>query len=248
MNSPERMIIMPAHNVAKVLPTTIDELPENCADLILVVDDCSTDNTAAVANDLGLEVIRHSKNRGYGGAQKTGYSEAIRRNAKAVVMVHGDNQYDPSLVHLFFDKLLKQNFDMVTGTRMVLGDALENGMPFWKYLPNRFLTGLENWAFSTDLSDYHNGYRGYTTHFLSQVPFDLLSERFDFDTDIIIQAAIRKRKIAEVPHPTRYLDENSQMTFAKGIQYGLGILNTVLRFKLHQSGLVRSPLYQSKNN
>jgi glycosyltransferase involved in cell wall biosynthesis len=242
-NGAKTIIIIPGYNVARVLPKTIDALPRECADDVILVDDGSTDDTAAVARSLGLTVVSHPKNRGYGGAQKTGYQESIRRGADIVVMVHGDNQYDPAYVPKFIAKIRDEGFDVVTGTRMVLGDALDRGMPIWKYIPNRFLTFSENLIFGTELSDYHNGYRAFRTEFLKRVPLDLLSERYDFDTDIMIQAAIRSARIGEVPHPTRYEDENSQMPFSKGVQYGLSILGTMFRYLLHRTGIRRQALF-----
>ncbi|MBN1689187.1 MAG: glycosyltransferase family 2 protein [Candidatus Omnitrophica bacterium] len=242
------LIFMPAHNVANVIAKTIEGVRSVCQDDILVVDDASTDETGAIARKMGAEVVRHEKNRGYGGTQKTGYQEAIRRGYDLVVMVHGDNQYDPTLANQFVSKIRDEKYDVVTGTRMILGDALRQGMPIWKYIPNRFLTYLENFVFGTKLTDYHNGYRAFTTAFLKQVPIDMLSEKFDFDTDIIIQAAIRKAKIAEIPHPTRYQGENSQMSFTKGVHYGLSILRTVLLYLLHKSRICEQKLFAEKKN
>lgn len=243
-NSKKVVIVMPGYNVGHVLRKTVASLPAGCADEIILVNDGSKDDTAEIGRELGLTVVTHPKNRGYGGAQKTGYQEAIKRDALAVVMVHGDNQYDPSLALNFVTKIRDEGYDVVTGTRFVLGDVLKNGMPLWKFIPNRFLTWLENVVFQTHITDYHNGYRAYSGKFLKQVPLDLLSEKFDFDTDIIIQAAIRNAKIAEVPHPTRYQDENSQMPFSKGVQYGLSILRTVFKYLLHKSGIKRQPLFE----
>jgi glycosyltransferase involved in cell wall biosynthesis len=234
------------YNVAKVLPKTIAAIPKGCVDQMLLVDDGSSDGTGEVAKQLGLSVVRHENNRGYGGAQKTGYLEAVRRGAAIIVMVHGDNQYDPTFVPQFISKIRDEGYDAVTGTRMILGDALKSGMPIWKYIPNRFLTGLENFVFQTDLTDYHNGYRAYSAELLKKIPLELLSEKYDFDTDIIIQAAIRKARIAEIPHPTRYEDENSQMSFAKGVRYGLSILWTVTKYLLHKAYLWRQPLFMEK--
>ena len=228
---------MPAFNVVHVLEKTISELSSNCYDEIILVDDGSQDGTAELGLKLGLTVVRHPKNRGYGAAQKTGYKTALDKGATIIVLLHGDNQYDPSFVDLFVKKLTEEDFDLVTGTRMVLGDALSKGMPVWKFIPNRFLTWLENCAFKTQVSDYHNGFRAYSARFLSQVPLDLLSEKFDFDTDIMIQGIIRKYKIGEVPHPARYAEENSQMSFLKGIVYGVSILRTIFIYSLHNTGL-----------
>jgi len=236
MNAKKSYVIVPAHNVAGILPKTISALPNVNIEKTIVVDDGSSDNTADVARSLGLAVIRHDKNKGYGATQKTGFKAALQKGADLVVMVHGDNQYDPTLVPLFISKITDDGFDVVSGTRMVLGDVLLEGMPLWKYIPNRFLTCLENFLFRTHLTDYHNGYRAYSAEFLKSIPLDLLSDRFDFDTDIIIQAAIRGRKIAEIPNPTRYKEENSQMSFSKGVQYGLSILFTSLKYILHKIG------------
>lgn len=237
MDKKKVVIIMPAYNVARILQKTVYELPKKDIDEIIAIDDGSSDNTAQVARSLGLTIIRHPQNRGYGAAQKTGYKAAIEHNADIAIMVHGDNQYDPSLVPQFIAKIRDEDFEVVTGTRMVLGDVLTGGMPLWKYIPNRFLTHLENFVFSTNLTDYHNGYRAYAVSFLKKVPLDLLSDKFDFDTDIIIQAAIRKCRIAEIPNPTRYKDENSQMPFSKGVVYGLSILRTVAKYIMHKAGL-----------
>ena len=240
------VVIMPSHNVANVLAKTVSGIPNGSVDEIIVVNDGSTDDTEKVARELGVAVVSHEQSKGCGAAQKSGYKEAIRRNADLVVMVHGDNQYDPSLVPQFVARISEEGYDVVTGTRMVMGDALKNGMPIWKFIPNRFLTWLENLIFRTNLTDYHNGYRAFSTHFLTQIPLDLLSDKFDFDTDIIVQAAIRKAKIAEIPHPTRYQDENSQMSFAKGVRYGLSILRTIGRYLLHKSGLWRQGLFMDR--
>ena len=243
MRNGKVVIVMPGYNVASVLEKTIAELPVGCADEVILVDDGSQDNTGEVGKRLGLTVIRHSQNRGYGGSQKTGFKEAIARGAKVAVLVHGDNQYDPSLVPMFVKKITKEGYDLVTGTRMVLGDVLKEGMPIWKFISNRFLTWLENLVFRTDISDYHNGYRAYSADFLEKVPLDLLSEKFDFDTDIIIQGAIRKCRIAEVPHVTRYWEENSKMPFAKGVVYGLSILKTIGLYLFHKSGIRRREVF-----
>jgi glycosyltransferase involved in cell wall biosynthesis len=241
--SDKTIIVIPGYNVANVLPKTIAAIPAGCADEILLVDDGSSDETGRVAAGLGITVLSHARNRGYGAAQKTGYCEAIGRGAGVVVLLHGDNQYDPSLVPTFVTRIRREGYDVVTGTRMALGDARRNGMPFWKYVPNRLLTRFENWAFKTELSDYHDGYRAFSTGFLKKVPLHLLSDSFDFDTDIIVQAAIRKARIGEVPHPTRYLNENSQMPFAEAVLYGLRVVRTTCRYLVHQSGLYRQRLF-----
>jgi glycosyltransferase involved in cell wall biosynthesis len=234
---------MPAFNVAHVLAKTIAAIPPGSYDEIIVVDDGSKDATAQVARSLGCQVAVHAQNKGYGAAQKTGYKQALQAQADITVMVHGDNQYDPSLVPAFVAKIRDEGCDLVTGTRMVLGDVLAQGMPLWKFIPNRFLTGLENCVFGSHLTDYHNGFRAYASGFLREIPLDLLSDKFDFDTDIIVQGAIRKYKIGEVAHPTRYMQENSQMPFSKGVVYGLSILRTVFLFVLHKTGINKQKMF-----
>ncbi|OGW79376.1 MAG: hypothetical protein A3G33_03275 [Omnitrophica bacterium RIFCSPLOWO2_12_FULL_44_17] len=242
------IVMMPAYNVATVLEKTITDIPKDWVDEILVINDGSTDSTKEVAEKCGVSVVSHPKSRGYGAVQKTGYREAIQRGADIVVMVHGDYQYDPTLVPQFVWRISHEGFDVVTGTRMVLGDVLKKGMPMWKFIPNRLLTWLENYVFKTNISDYHNGYRAFRADFLKQVNLDLLSDKFDFDTDIMIQAAIRHAKIAEIPHPTRYEDENSQMPFGKAVRYGIGIMATVIRYVLHKMGIRKSKRFEVANH
>ncbi|MBI5144523.1 MAG: glycosyltransferase family 2 protein [Candidatus Omnitrophica bacterium] len=238
------IVVMPAYNTASILKKTFDAIPRELVDEIILVDDCSTDNTKAVAEGLGIHVIRHNINKGYGATQKTGYAEALRRGADMVVMLHSDNQYDPTILGKFIEPILQGKADVVTGSRIAYGGALKGGMPIWKYTSNIFLTRVENLVLGTHLTDFHNGYRAYSAEFLKTVPFNRFSDKFDFDTDIIIQAALRKYKIAEVPHKTRYLDENSQMSFIRGIIYGLSILKTLVLYILHQSKILKNDLFE----
>lgn len=241
--NPSIAIVMPSFNTAHTLPSTVTAVRKCCpAGTIIVVDDGSSDATADVGRDLGCIVVSHERNRGYGAAQKTGYTKALELGADVVVLVHGDNQYDPSLTDSFAQKVA-EGFPCVTGTRMVLGDALASGMPWWKFIANKGLTGLENFAFGTRLTDFHNGFRAYSAEFLRSVPYDRFSEKFDFDTDIILHAALRRVQIAEIPHTTRYREENSQMTFVNGVKYGLRILGTVGRYYTHRLGIRYEPLF-----
>jgi glycosyltransferase involved in cell wall biosynthesis len=237
-------VVMPCFNTRDTIASTVSTVRQSFGvDLIIAVDDGSSDDSADVANACGCLVVSHPQNRGYGSAQKSGYRTALEKGAEIVVLVHGDNQYDPSLVGAFVQKV-RDGFPVVTGTRMVLGDALESGMPWWKFVANKFLTGLENISFGTQLTDFHNGFRAYSRQFLESVPFDTFSEKFDFDTDIILQAALRKTPIGEIPHTTRYREENSQMSFWNGVKYGSRILLTVTRYHLHRLGLKREPLFE----
>lgn len=245
---PKVIIMLPAYNTGHIVEKTYNDIPKAGIDEMILVDDGSSDNTVEAAKKCGITVVSHAKNGGYGAAQKTGYRAALERGADIVVMVHSDHQYDPTLTPKFIEPIASGKFDAVTGSRMLEGGALEGGMPLWKYIPNRFLTELENWAFDTDLTDYHNGFRAYSRQVLEAVPFERFSDKFDFDTDIILQAAIRKFRIAEVAHETRYRDENSQMPFGKAVRYGLKILLTVAKFKLHQWGLRHDDLFVAKHD
>jgi len=238
------VVVMPAYNVAPVVKKAIESLPKGIIDEIYVIDDGSHDGTADVARAAGATVITHTKNRGYGGAQKSGYLAAIESGADAVVLVHGDNQYDPSYAPEFIRKILQEECDIVAGTRMVLGDALKNNMPVWKYLPIRATTFIQNLMLGTNITDYHDGYRAYSGSFLKSVPLEMLSSRFDFDFDMMIQGVIYQAKIGEVPHPTRYSEENSQLPFDKAVACQLTIFKSAFKFLLNRMGLHKAPLYE----
>ena len=239
------IIMMPAFNTSHILEKTVNDIPKADIDEMILVDDGSTDSTVEVAKKLGLTVVSHQMNKGYGAAQKTGYALALQHGADVVVMVHSDHQYDPTLTPKFIELIISGKYDAATGSRMLNQGALKGGMPWWKYIANRFLTRLENFVFNTNLSDYHNGFRAYSSVVLKAIPFMELSDKFDFDTDIIIQIAIRKLRIAEVAHTTRYRDENSQMPFSKGIEYGLSILRTAFKYMLHRSNIKRSAIFET---
>jgi glycosyltransferase involved in cell wall biosynthesis len=240
---PRVVVVMPAYNVAHVIEKAIADLPNGCIDEVLVVDDGSRDGTAKAAARTGATVLAHAVNKGYGGAQKTGYKAAIDRKADIVVLVHGDNQYDPSCADRFVAKIRDEGFDVVTGTRMVLGDAIAQQMPLWKYVPIRATTLLQNWIFGTRISDYHDGYRAYKMSFVRSVPLDRLSDKFDFDTDMMVQAVVHGMRIGEIPHPTRYGEEHSQLPFGKAVYCQITILWTALKFLLHRLGIWRQPIF-----
>lgn len=231
------VVVMPAFNTSGTLEKTCDTIPEGWVDKIVVVDDGSSDNTTEIARSLGLHVVTHSENRGYGGAQKTGYDWALKHDADIVVLLHSDFQYSPRILPQFVQSIADGTYDAVTGSRIRSGDALQGGMPLWKYIPNRFLTFVGNSAFNTSVSEFHNGYRAYRRDVLTAVPYQNFSNRFDFDTEIIMHLAVRGFRLGEVASPTRFARDSSMMTFRQGIRYGLSLLGHMGRFMLHRWGI-----------
>jgi len=227
------VVIMPAYNAEKTLERTVADIPQEWVDEIILTDDASQDRTVEIARKLGLKVFVHEKNLGYGGNQKTCYREALRLGAEIVVMVHPDHQYDPRVIPDLILPLLRDECDAVFGSRMLGGSALEGGMPKWKFLANLFLTALENAAFWVYLTEYHSGFRAYSRRYLEQVKYELNSNDFVFDTEIIAQGVIHGLRIREIPIRTRYFPEASQIGFWRSVVYGLSIIKTVIKYKLH---------------
>jgi glycosyltransferase involved in cell wall biosynthesis len=242
---PRVVVVMPAYNAARTLHMTYMELPHESVDMVILVDDGSTDDTVAIARQLDLKLFLHQRNYGYGANQKTCYAEALRENADIVAMVHPDYQYDPRLLREVLQPIQSGEADVVLGSRLKSGSALSGGMPWWKYIANRFLTQVENWVFGLRLSEYHTGYRAYRREVLETVNFALNSDRFVFDQEIIAQIAEAGFRIAEVAVPTRYFAEASSASLFASIRYGLGILWLMLRYLLHRSGWWPQRQFQS---
>jgi glycosyltransferase involved in cell wall biosynthesis len=240
VRSKKVIVVMPAYNAEKTLERTLDDVPRDWVDEIILVDDHSRDRTVEIARRLGLRVFVHEKNKGYGGNQKTCYREALRLGGDIMVMVHPDHQYDPTVMPQLITPLLNDECDAVFGSRMLGGRPLEGGMPKWKYLGNIFLTALENAAFYMYLTEYHSGLRAYSRRYLEAVRFELNSDDFVFDSEIIAQGVIHKMRIREIPIATRYFEEASRIGFLRSVVYGLSILKTLVKFKLHKKGVVRS--------
>jgi len=241
------VVVMPAYNAAQTLRKTYEEvMAQGVVDRVIVVDDASHDETVALARTLpDVTVHRHPENRGYGANQKTCYAEALREGADLVVMVHPDYQYDPRLLPEIVRPLREGAADVVLGSRLKGGGALAGGMPWWKYLANRFLTGLENLAFGLALSEYHTGYRAYRREVLEAVAFTANSDRFIFDQEILAQVVAAGFRIVEVPVPTRYFPEASSAGFWASTRYGFGILWLLARYLAHRSGLWRQRRFES---
>jgi len=244
-SAPKVVVVMPAYNAGRTLRLTYEELPKETVNLVILVDDGSTDATLDVARQLGLEIFVHNRNYGYGANQKTCYTEALRAGCDVVVMVHPDYQYDPTLVPKMIEPIVSGRADVVLGSRLKEGSALAQGMPWWKFLANRFLTGLENRVFALSLSEYHTGYRAFRREVLETVNFPANSDGFVFDQEIIAQVVAAKFRIAEIAVPTRYFPEASSASFVASLTYGLRILSVLFWFTLNQRGLRRSRRFDS---
>lgn len=230
---------MPAYNAAKTLERTYADIPHHLVDRIILVDDVSADETVEIAGQLGLEVVIHQQNKGYGGNQKTCYDHALRAGASVVVMLHPDYQYDATRIPALIEPILRGEADLVLGSRF-LGDPLAGGMPKWKYVSNRFLTELENNVFGLSLSEYHTGFRAYSRRLLQTLPYHHNSDDFVFDQELVAQAVACGFSVAEIPVPTRYFDEASSVGFRRSVVYGLSTLRVAARFAMHRLRLRRS--------
>jgi glycosyltransferase involved in cell wall biosynthesis len=234
------VVVMPAYNAAKTLERTYADIPHELVDQIILVDDVSADPTVDVARQLGLDVIVHRQNLGYGGNQKTCYDAALEAGAEVVVMLHPDYQYDATRIPALVAPILAGEADLMLGSRF-LGDPLAGGMPRWKYLSNRFLTILENVAFGLHLSEYHTGLRAYSRRLLETIPYHLNSNDFVFDQELVAQVvAAGGMRIGEIAVPTRYFEEASSVNFRRSVVYGLSTLRVVARYILHQARIRRS--------
>ena len=236
--------VLPAYNAARTLAQTVADIPRDMVDDLLLVDDASTDGTPEIARRLGLKTIVHPENRGYGGNQKTCYREALRLGADVVVMVHPDHQYDPHHVPQLVMPILAGVADAVFGSRMVWpGSAIAGGMPRWKYLGNIALTWLENRCLGLNLTEYHSGFRAYSRQVLETVAFELNSDGFVFDTEIIVQLKHHNFRIREIPIPTRYFKDASSVGFGGSLRYGLDILRTMARYWMFRLGWSHAPQF-----
>jgi glycosyltransferase involved in cell wall biosynthesis len=244
-SKPRVIVVMPAYNAARTLEKTYGDLSREAVDEVILVDDVSSDSTVEIATHLGLKCVVHQQNTGYGGNQKTCYREALESGAEIVVMLHPDNQYDATRVPSMVAPILAGAADLVLGSRLLEGRAatLKGGMPVWKYWSNRFLTTVENLIFGTKLSEMHTGYRAYSKKLLQTIPFELNSDDFVFDSQIIAQAVSFGFRIVEVPVPTRYFPEASSVNLRRSLIYGVATLAVLATYLTHKLGLKKSPLF-----
>jgi glycosyltransferase involved in cell wall biosynthesis len=235
------VVVMPAYNAAKTLADTFRAMPEGSFHHVILVDDGSNDETLEVAGGLEITTFVHDRNYGYGANQKTCYTEALKTPHDIIVMLHPDYQYDPTLLPELTEPIRRGEADVVFGSRLLGASPIKQGMPWWKYAANRALTKLENVVFGLHLSEYHTGYRAYSRRALEGVHFQMDSDGFVFDQDIVAQFVASGFRITEVPVPTRYFPEASSASFWQSCVYGFSILGVLTRFTLHKSGLRRDP-------
>ena len=236
---------MPAYNAEKTLEATVREIPD-IVDTRILVDDYSKDQTVALAKKLGLLVFVHDKNYGYGRNQQTCYREALSAGADVIIMVHPDYQYTPLLITAMASMIAYDVYDVVLGSRIIGGQALKGGMPRYKYISNRFLTAFENMFLGVKLSEYHTGYRAFSSQVLTTLPLMENSPDFVFDNQMLAQCVHFGFRIGEVSCPTKYFAEASSINFRRSVKYGFGVLGTSLEFKMNKLGLMHKPRFSPK--
>ncbi|MFH1189869.1 MAG: glycosyltransferase family 2 protein [Candidatus Omnitrophota bacterium] len=243
LNGRKITVVMPAYNAEKTLKRTFDEIPKDIVDDILLVDDKSSDGTVDLARSLGIKVFTHDRNLGYGGNQKTCYSEALKAGADVVVMLHPDYQYPPKLITAMSALITSGMFDVVLGSRILGNKAIKGGMPVYKYIANRVLTLLENNMIRQKLSEYHTGYRAFSREVLLALPLLENSDDFVFDNQMLLQTFYFGYRVGEITCPASYAKESSSINFSRSVVYGLGVMQTAWRYMLEKSGLGRSRVF-----
>ena len=240
------IVVLPAYRAEKTLARTFSEIPREVVDDVLLVDDGSTDGTVDVARELGIETFVHHQNLGYGANQKTCYRKALRAGADIVVMVHPDYQYDPRLIPAMAGMIASGIYDIVLGSRILGGSALQGGMPLYKYVFNRLLTGLENLLLGTKISEFHTGYRAFSRRALENLPLLANSNDFVFDNQILAQAVAFGLRIGEISCPTKYFKEASSINFSRSCRYGIGVIATSGLFRLWKWRVVSPQIFSEK--
>ncbi len=241
------VVVLPAYNAAKTLEKTYGEIPFDIVDMVILVDDNSRDDTLKVAESLNIRhIIKHEKNLGYGGNQKSCYKKALELGADIVVMLHPDYQYTPRLIHSMCYLIANGVFPVVLGSRILGNGALEGGMPLHKYLANRLLTFIQNLLMNQKLSEYHTGFRAYSREVLEGFDFSANSDDFIFDNQFLAQVLFFNYKIGEITCPTKYNDESSSIDLARGAIYGLGVLKVSAQYFLQKTGIARFKLFEKQ--
>jgi glycosyltransferase involved in cell wall biosynthesis len=240
------VIVLPAYNAELTLRRTYDEIPFDIVDEVVLVDDASKDKTSDLAREIGIRhVIRHEKNRGYGGNQKTCYQKAVSLGADIVIMLHPDYQYTPKLIHSMAYLIANGVYPVVLGSRILGKGALRGGMPMYKYIFNRWLTFAQNILISQKLSEYHTGYRAFSGEVLKKLNLEANSDDFVFDNQMLSQVVYAGYEIAEITCPTKYFEEASSINFKRSMKYGFGCLGVSLKHRLNKWGMMKSEMYRT---
>ena len=237
------IVVLPAYRAEKTLKATYEAIPHDVVDEVICVDDASTDNTVAVAKSLGLHIVVHDQNLGYGANQKTCYSEALRLGGDIVVMVHPDYQYEPRLITAMAAMIASGVYEVVLGSRILCGTALGGGMPRYKYLANRLLTAFQNILLGTKLSEFHTGYRAFSRRVLEELSLQANSDDFVFDNQMLAQIVARELPVGEISCPTRYFTDASSISFWRAVRYGLGVVGTTISYRLWRWGMAKPPIF-----
>ncbi len=238
-------IVLPAYNAEKTLEQTYNEIPFDIVDEVILVDDSSKDKTVEVGKKLGIKhIIRHEKNTGYGGNQKSCYNKALELNADIVVMLHPDYQYSPKLIHSLCYLIAHEVYQVAIGSRILGMGALKGGMPLYKYISNRFLTFFQNVFMNQKLSEYHTGYRAFSKEVLQKIPYINNSDDFVFDNEMLAQIFLAGYEIAEITCPTKYFDEASSINFRRSMKYGFGVLRVSLSYFFQKMGIAKFKIFE----
>jgi len=243
INGKKVIVVLPAYNAEKTLMQTYEEIPKDIVDDMILVDDGSHDNTVEISKKLGIQTIIHPSNKGYGANQKTCYQEALKKNPDIVIMLHPDYQYSPKLILAIGAMISSGLYDVVLASRILGRGALRGGMPFYKYISNRVLTMIENYMLGYKLTEYHTGYRAYSSEVLKNIPFMKNSDDFVFDNEMLAQIIYFKYRIAEISCPTRYFPEASSINFNRSVKYGFGVLATGLKFLIHKMKIKKVSIF-----
>ena len=243
INGRRLVVVMPAYNAERTLRQTYAEVPREYVDEVILVDDGSNDQTVEIARSLGVHTFVHPQNRGYGGNQKTCYTEALRRGSEIVVMVHPDYQYSPKLIVAMASMIASGHYDVALGSRILGSDTLAGGMPLYKYAANRLLTLFQNLLLGAKLSEYHTGFRAFSREVLEALPLKENSDDFVFDNEMLAQAIYFGYRVGEISCPTRYMDEASSISFWRSVRYGLGVVRVSIAFRLARWGIGRFGIF-----
>lgn len=245
INGKKIVVCLPAYNAVKTLEKTYNEIPKNIVDEVILVDDASKDETVALAHKLGIQyIIRHDINKGYGGNQKTCYSKALSIGADIIIMLHPDYQYTPALIPSIAYLIVNEVYPVVLGSRILSKGAVKNGMPVYKYFFNRVLTFLQNILMRQKLSEYHSGYRAYSSEVLNKINYMIFSDDYIFDNQLLASILYKGFMVGEISCPAKYFPEASSINFQRSIKYGIGVLATSIKYFLNKIGILKSRIFQ----